>query len=147
MIPEVGPDDVVLRGERFRLLKADPALSRAILCRLADLATPFQFVTREADGLTLVLAEDDVAELGDLVTDAEYEPESYRVVTFTPTLPWNLVGFMARVAAVLAEEGVPLGAISAYDRDHVFVRDALAARAVKALRRAAQDGGLTPPEK
>ncbi len=142
--PEVRPEDVVLRPERYRLLKADPALARPILARCADLATPFQFVTREADGLTLLLDERDLVELGDLLADAAREPDAYRVVTFTPTLPWDLVGFLAKVAAVMAEEGVPIGAVSAYDRDHLFVRDALAERTVDALRRAAGDGRLVP---
>src|SRR5690606_27467053 len=52
--PAIGPEDVVLRPERFRLLKVDAALARPILARLADLETPFQFVTREVDGLTLL---------------------------------------------------------------------------------------------
>ena len=38
---------------------------------------------------------------------------------------------------------MPLGAVSAYDRDHLFIKDALAERAVTTLRRAAADGGLT----
>ena len=144
MTIEVGPDDIKLRDETYRLLRASPAHARAALARLATLDSPFQFMTREADGLTLLLAEDDVRALGDLLADATREPDAYRVVTFTPMLPWNLIGFMARVANVLASEGVPLGAVSAYDRDHVFVRDELAERAVSALRREAADGGLVP---
>ena len=144
MTPEVGPDDITLRPETYRLLRASTAHARAALVRLAHLDGAFQFVTREADGLTLLISDDDAAALGDLLEDAAREPDAYRVVTFTPTLPWDLVGFMARVATILAAEGVPLGAVSAYDRDHLFIKDALAERAVTTLRRAAADGGLRP---
>lgn len=138
----VRAEDVCLRPESYSVLKVPPAGARAILRRLADVESPFLVAVREADMLSLVLSAAAAAELGDLLADATREAEPYRVLTFAPALPWNLVGFLARVTAVLAEAGIPLGAVAAYDRDHLFLRASLAERTAELLRAAAREGRL-----
>jgi hypothetical protein len=47
----------------------------------------------------------------------------WRVLTFEVVLPFDLVGFLARVATELAEAGVSIFALSAYSTDHVLVKE------------------------
>lgn len=49
-------------------------------------------------------------------------------------MTWDVVGFLARVSGVLAEAGVPIGAICGFDRDHIFIQGAHVETARKALR-------------
>ena len=77
-----------------------------------------------------------------LLARAEREPEPYRVITFVPQMPWTVVGFLAKVTALLAAERIPLGAIAAYARDHVFVAERHAQRALERLRGAIRAGSL-----
>ena len=44
-------------------------------------------------------------------------------LTFDIVLPFELVGFLARVAGALADSDVSVFALSAYSTDHVFVRE------------------------
>jgi hypothetical protein len=138
----IRPKDIVLRPEAFRLVKVEGPNVPTVLRRIATLDSPFLSVVREEQTLSLLIAEADAKRIAEVLNRATVEPTAYRVITFTPTLPWTLVGFMARVTTALAEGGIPLGALSSFDRDHVFVRDELAARSVEILKDAARDGRL-----
>ena len=56
----------------------------------------------------------------------------YRVLASEELDP-DTVGFLARVAGILAEAGVPLMAYSSVERDYILVPSRLAQRAVEAL--------------
>ncbi len=87
----------------------------------------------DAEGVTLILAFDDARAAG-------LEPIfPCRRITLAIHSSLEAVGFMARVAAVLAAEGIGCNPVAGYFHDHVFVPedrlgDALAA--LKALARA-----------
>lgn len=138
----IAPHEIVLRDESFVLFKVENDLAPAILRRASTLAPSFQMIVRESDATTFLLPDEDLREFGDLARSRVAEPIPYRVITFTPTLPWTVVGFLARVTTLLAEHEIPLGAVAAYDRDHLFVRFDLAARAHGALVEAARSGRL-----
>lgn len=59
----------------------------------------------------------------------------WRMITFDMILPFNLVGFLARVAGALAEAGIGIFTISAYSTDHVFVKERDLERAVQTLEK------------
>ena len=56
-------------------------------------------------------------------------------IRFELPMDWELVGFLARVTGALAAEGVPLGAVCGYSRDHLFVARPHLARARLVLSR------------
>ncbi|AEA46127.1 ACT domain-containing protein [Archaeoglobus veneficus] len=60
----------------------------------------------------------------------------YRLLTFDGVLPFDLVGFIARVSTALAEEGVSIFVVSSYSTDHIFVKESDLDRAIKGLRKA-----------
>ena len=41
---------------------------------------------------------------------------------FAMSLPWNVVGFLARVTEILATAGIAVGALSAFSRDHLLIK-------------------------
>jgi hypothetical protein len=57
----------------------------------------------------------------------------WRRLSFDATLPFDLVGFLARVTTALAEADVAVFAISAYATDHVLVKEADLATATERL--------------
>lgn len=59
--------------------------------------------------------------------------KDWRIITFDMELPFELVGFLARISTVLAEEGISVFVISAYSTDHILVKDENLSRAVKKL--------------
>jgi uncharacterized protein len=48
-------------------------------------------------------------------------------------LGWDVVGFLALVTRILAEAGVSCGALSAFSRDHLLVRQDDLPKALRAL--------------
>ena len=56
------------------------------------------------------------------------------VLTLDMVMAWDVVGVLAAITAVLAEAGVPVGALTAFSRDHVLVPRNKLTTALDALR-------------
>jgi hypothetical protein len=67
---------------------------------------------------------------------------AWRRVTFPGPLPWELVGFLADVAARLAGAQIPFTTMAGFTTDHVLVRAAQADLAVAVL-----SGHAPPPQR
>ncbi|MDQ2856944.1 MAG: ACT domain-containing protein [Acidobacteriota bacterium] len=113
---EVAPATYVVVGiglQDWQRLLADPELSPR-----AD--APFM-ILRDAYEVTMVIEEDDWRRLRHAVRDARCEA-GYRLVTLDVELPWTTVGYLARVTELLAGAGISVGAISAFSRDHLLIK-------------------------
>ncbi|MBA7567879.1 hypothetical protein ES708_09597 [subsurface metagenome] len=62
-----------------------------------------------------------------IIEQSKYDEENvieiekvWKILTFDMVLPFGLVGFLAKVSKVLADEKIPIFAISAYSTDHIF---------------------------
>ena len=131
-----------LRGERdLRALLATlaPALDPVpyAFTRAPDGSIPAGLAplvaVREDEALTLVVPRSDAERLR-LPLDFPC-----RRIVLTVHSDFAAVGMMARVAAVLAEAGIPCNVVAAAYHDHLFVPDADADRAVAALVALAQE--------
>ena len=60
--------------------------------------------------------------------------KDWKILTFDMILPFGLVGFIAKVSQVLADEKIPIFAISAYSTDHILVKEKYLARTEKKLK-------------
>jgi len=91
-------------------------------------------VLRDHRETTLLLEESDWKTLRHAARDAKVEGD-FRLLAFDITLEWSVVGFLALVAGILAEEGIPVGALSAFSTDHILVKQGDLPRALLALGR------------
>jgi hypothetical protein len=73
---------------------------------------------------------------------AEQVDIGWQRVTFPGPLPWEQVGFLADVAARLADAHIPFTSMSGFTTDHVLIRAAQADLAVDVL-----SGGEPPPQR
>ena len=48
--------------------------------------------------------------------------DNWKILTFEAVLPFELVGFLAAVAKVLADAKISIFALSAYSTDHIMVK-------------------------
>ena len=60
--------------------------------------------------------------------------KDWKILTFDMILPFGLVGFLAKVSKVLADEKIPIFAISAYSTDHILVKEKDLIRAEEKLK-------------
>ena len=124
---EVAPETfflVSLRYEDWLKLLENPELSPRG-------TTPFMLL-RDAHEVTLLLDEIDFQTIRHAIRDARTEGP-FRLVTFNIELGWNVVGYFALVAGILAEAQIPIGAVSAFSRDHLLIKQEDLAKALKVL--------------
>ena len=76
-----------------------------------------------------VIVESDEYDLDDAIEVRD----GWKLLTFDMVLPFELVGFLARVASALADAGVSIFAISAYSTDHILVAEADIEAAIECL--------------
>jgi hypothetical protein len=124
---EVAPATFVLVGMRhedWKRLLENPELSPRAESNFMLLQDRFE--------VTLLVEEDDWRAMRHAARDARVEA-GFRLVTFDIELPWNVVGFLARVTEILAGAGVAVGALSAFSRDHLLVKQADLGKALRIL--------------
>lgn len=106
--------------ERFALLGCGPrALTPELLAEFSSGTAPRQ-LTREAEGWTLLVPDAEAERWLARLPDARCT-RPWIWLRFDLPMAWDLVGFLAHVTGLLAGEGVSVGAICGYDRDHLIV--------------------------
>ena len=124
---EVVPADFVLLGlshQNWVRILENPELSPRA-------ESPF-LIFRDGREVTLLLEENDYQRIRHLVRDAKIE-RGFRVVTLDIELPWNVVGYLARVTETLAASEIPVGALSSFSRDHLLIKQDDLGRALRVL--------------
>ncbi len=125
-------------GTLYRLIHLPPRAITAGAGVLAEIGTPFSALIADKDEVTLLLPQVEWAMFSDRLPDHRAAGE-YRLITFDLPLDLDLIGFMALVSRILADAGVSILALSAFERDHILVPAAQFQAAWDALH-AAQTG-------
>jgi hypothetical protein len=124
---EVAPETYVLVGMRHadwaRLLES-PELSPRAESNFCLLRDPFE--------VTLLVEESDWGAMRHAARDAKTQA-GFRLVTLDVELGWDVVGFLAHVTRILAEASVPVGALSAFSRDHLLIKQDDLGKALRVL--------------
>lgn len=115
---------VGLRHEDWARLLENPELSPRG-------SAPFMLLRDEYE-VTLLLDETDWQTMRHAARDARVEG-GFRLVTLNIALDWNVVGFLARVTELLAAEGVSIGALTAFSRDHLLIKQDDLGKALRVL--------------
>ncbi|OLE50956.1 MAG: hypothetical protein AUG51_25595 [Acidobacteria bacterium 13_1_20CM_3_53_8] len=89
-------------------------------------------VFSDAHEVTLLLDEIDWRTIRHAARDAQVEG-AFRLLTFDIVLGWDVVGFLARVTQILAEAGISVGALSAFSRDHLLIKQEDLGKALQVL--------------
>ena len=104
---------VGLRHEDWQRLLESPELSPRG-------SAPYMLL-RDEHEVTLLLDETDWRTMRHAARDARVEG-GFRLVTLDVELGWNVVGYLARVTEILAAANISVGALSAFSRDHLLIK-------------------------
>ncbi|HEY0079913.1 MAG TPA: ACT domain-containing protein [Pyrinomonadaceae bacterium] len=115
---------VGLRQEDWRRLLENPELSPR--------AEASMMLLRDEREVTMLLEEEDWRPMRHALRDARVE-SGFRLVTLDIELGWQVVGYLARVTEILASVGVPVGALSAFSRDHLLIKQDDLGKALRVL--------------
>ena len=124
---EVAPATFVvvgIRHEDWTRLLENPELSPRAQSTFMLLRDPVE--------VTLLLEDEDWRAMRHAARDARVEG-GFRLVTLDIELAWNVVGFLARVTEILAGAGVSVGALSAFSRDHLLIKQDDLGKALRVL--------------
>ncbi len=124
---EVAPATFVLVGlshEEWARLLENPELSPRAASAFMLLRDPYE--------VTLLLEEEDWRAMRHAARDARVERD-FRLVTLELQLAWDVVGYLARVTRLLAEAGLSVGALSAFSRDHLLIKQSDLPKALRVL--------------
>jgi hypothetical protein len=124
---EVSPETyfiISLSDKDFHQLLGNPELS-------PRMTSPFM-IFKDRWEVTLILDETDYQTCRHAVREAKVEG-GWRLLSFDLVMDFNVVGFFAEVSKILAQANIPIMAISAFSRDHLFIKQDNLARALKVL--------------
>jgi hypothetical protein len=113
-----------MRHEDWLRLLENPELSPRV-------DAPFMLL-RDEHEVTLLLDEVDWRAMRHAARDARVEGD-FRLVTLDLELDWKVVGYLARVTAILARAGISVGALSSFSRDHLLIKQDDLGNALRAL--------------
>ncbi|MFH0884902.1 MAG: ACT domain-containing protein [Candidatus Micrarchaeota archaeon] len=114
------------------------SLDESQLMALANYLDYVLAIFREAEGLSVVLSEDIKAEVAELCDGELIGP--FALITLGVDSDLMAVGFLAKIAAALAAEGISVNAYSAYHHDHILVPYEKKDAAMIALKRLSKSG-------
>lgn len=95
-----------------------------------DLDTEFFFVCKTDKEISLVCRTEDAPQR----TSAR--DDGWKAFRIRGTLDFSLTGILAGLSGVLAENGIPVFAVSTYNTDYILVKAENLGRAVRALKSA-----------
>ncbi len=124
---EIAPETfflVSMRREEWLKLLENPELS-------PRMTAPFMILSDKWE-VTLLLDEIDYGTIRYSIRDAK-TVGNFRLLTFNVELDWNVVGFIAEISRILAQANITIGAISAFSRDHILVKQQDLGKALKVL--------------
>ena len=101
------------------------------------LSSDFFFIGRTDEELSLVCRTEDVPD------HTQSREDGWRAFRVEGVLEFSLTGILSRLSGALAENGIPVFAVSTYNTDYILVKGENLDRAVSALTR---DGCEVLPE-
>lgn len=99
---------------------------------LSPRADAIFMLLRDAHEVTLLLEETDWRTLRHAAREASVEG-GFRLLTFDIVLDWTVAGFLSHVTNLLAQAGISCGALSAFSRDHLLIKQDELGRALRVL--------------
>ena len=60
--------------------------------------------------------------------------KNWKIITFDMILSFGLVGFLAKISRILADEKISIFVISAYSTDHILIKEKDVNKAIKKLK-------------
>jgi len=130
---EISPETyslISIPESEFQKLLENPELS-------PRMTAPFM-IFKDKFEITLLLDETDFRSVRDNLENAKVET-GFRLLTFEIVLDFNVFGFLAELARILAEAEIPIVALSAFSRDHILIKQENLAKALKVLGEHVED--------
>ena len=58
----------------------------------------------------------------------------YKLIEFKPAVPFQTVGFLAKIAEVIANQGMNILIVSTFSKDYIMIKEELLEKGIQALK-------------
>ena len=117
---------------RLEKLKYDLSIVKVSDIKDFDFSKEFYFVAKTDEEISIVAKTKDVP-------DAYKREDGYKALRVVGELDFNLIGILAEITGTLAENGIPVFAMSTFNTDYILIKKEFFEKAVSALKRRAYD--------
>ena len=87
-------------------------------------------VINDKNEITAVIDQSKIEENSNNIINIE---KDWKILTFDMILPFGLVGFLAKISKILADENISIFVISSYSTDHILIKEKNLNRALEKL--------------
>lgn len=86
-------------------------------------------VSKDKDEITVVTKKENINDLNvlELVGD-------YKLIEFKPAIPFQTVGFLAKIAEVIANQGMNILIVSTFSKDYIMIKEEELEKGLQALK-------------
>lgn len=86
-------------------------------------------VSKDKDEITVVTKKENIKDLNVLEL-----VEDYKLIEFKPVVPFQTVGFLAKIAEVIANQGMNILIVSTFSKDYIMIKEEELEKGVQALK-------------
>ncbi len=86
-------------------------------------------VSKDKDEITVITKKENIKNLKvlELVGD-------YKLIEFRPAVPFQTVGFLAKIAEVIANQGMNILIVSTFSKDYIMIKEEFCEKGLTALK-------------
>lgn len=86
-------------------------------------------VSKDKDEITVVTKKENLKELNVLEVVGDY-----KLIEFKPAVPFQTVGFLAKIAETIANVGMNILIVSTFSKDYIMIKEELCEKGILALK-------------
>lgn len=86
-------------------------------------------VSKDKDEITVVTKKENIKDLNVLEL-----VEDYKLIEFKPVVPFQTVGFLVKIAEVIANQGMNILIVSTFSKDYIMIKEEELEKGLQALK-------------
>lgn len=121
---------------RFEEFKKDTEIKATVRVKEYSIAKVAEVPPFDDKVFAVVTDGPEITMVAELDHDVEVleEERPFRIISFDTKLPFDLIGFLAYITKLLADQNISLFAISTFSTDHILMKEVYLEKAVEVLK-------------
>ena len=86
-------------------------------------------ISKDKDEITVITKKENINKLNALEVVGDY-----KLVEFKPAVPFQTVGFLAKIAEVIANQGMNILIVSTFSKDYIMIKEECFEKGIQAIQ-------------
>lgn len=86
-------------------------------------------VSKDKDEITVITQKENLKELSPLEIVGDY-----KLIEFKPAVPFQTVGFLAKISEIIANQRMNILIVSTFSKDYIMIKEEFTEKGIKALK-------------